>query len=86
LPSAEAKGLDFRFTPKHASWLNMAECEIAALQKQCLARRIPDKQTMKSEVAAWVKQRNKEQVRVSWTFTVQKARDKMTRLYKSRLS
>jgi len=81
-----AKRLDFRFTPKHASWLNMAECEIATLQKQCLARRIPDKETMEKEVAAWVKQRNDDQIHISWTFTVEKARDKMKHLYKSKLT
>jgi len=64
----------------------MAECEIAALQKQCLARRIPDKETMQSEVAAWVKQRNDDQICISWTFTVEKTRDKMTRLYKKKLN
>ncbi len=77
-----AKRLDFRYTPKHASWLNMAECEIAALQKQCLSRRIPDVQTMTQQVQAWQDRRNERQTRISWTFTVDKARDKMTRLYK----
>ena len=78
-----AKRLDFRFTPKHASWLNMAEIEIASLQKQCLSRRIPNMETMKQEVAAWVQQRNDERIVISWTFTVQKARLKMKKLYRS---
>jgi transposase len=81
-----AKRLDFHYTPKHASWLNMAEIEIAALQKQCLARRLPDINLLRQEVAAWTQQRNNDQVRISWTFTVEKARAKMTRLYGKKLS
>jgi transposase len=81
-----AKRLDFHYTPKHASWLNMAEIEIAALQKQCLARRLPDINLLRQEVAAWTQQRNNDQVRISWTFTVEKARAKMTRLYAKKLS
>ena len=81
-----AKKLDFRYTPKHASWLNMAEIEIAALQKQCLSQRIPDIDTMRREVKAWEDPRNEAEIGISWTFTVHRAREKMTRLYAKKLS
>lgn len=73
--------LEFHYTPKHASWLNMAEIEISVLAGQCLNRRIPDKATMTSEVAAWVKGRNAEHARTKWLFDVEKARAKMSRAY-----
>ena len=85
---AEARRLlrkiEFHFTPKHASWLNMVEIEIGVLSKQCLDRRIPDKQTLTSEVAAWERQRNKDGATIRWMFTVDKAREKMGKAYPSK--
>lgn len=69
--------LEFHFTPKHASWLNMVEIEIGVMVKQCLDRRIGDKQTLISEVAAWQRRRNRERAGIRWMFTVDRAREKM---------
>jgi len=66
----------WHFTPIHASWLNQAELEIHALEQQCLNRRIPDFQTMQSEVAACVRRRNKNKVGIDWQFTREKAKEK----------
>jgi len=79
-----ARRLEFHFTPKHASWLNMVEIEIGVLSKQCLDRRIPDKETLTREVAAWVRQRNDEGATIRWMFTVEKAREKMGAAYPSK--
>jgi hypothetical protein len=68
-------------TPKHASWLNMAEIEISALDRQCLDRRIWDIETLRREVAAWVKLRNEAQVTVHWQFTSRDARQRLARSY-----
>ena len=73
--------LEFHFTPKHASWLNMVEIEIGVMVSQCLDRRIPDKATLVSEVAAWERRRNAEQAGIRWMFTVERAREKMGRAY-----
>jgi transposase len=73
--------LEFHFTPKHASWLNMAEIEIGVLAKQCLSRRIGDKEQMVSEVAAWQRDRNKSGEMIKWRFFADDARRKFTRLY-----
>lgn len=73
--------IHFCHTPKHASWLNMAEIEIAALQKQCLDRRLPTEEALRREVLAWEEQRNKDQVKIQWRFSKTKARSKMHRLY-----
>jgi len=73
--------LEFHFTPKHASWLNMVEIEIGVLSKQCLDRRIPDKETLVREVGAWERQRNAERATIRWMFTVEKAREKMGAAY-----
>ncbi|MGE0396526.1 MAG: IS630 family transposase [Kofleriaceae bacterium] len=73
--------LEFHFTPKHASWLNMVEIEIGVMVRQCLDRRIADKATMVSEIAAWERRRNREQARVEWMFTVERAREKLGRAY-----
>ncbi len=85
---AEARRLlrkiEFHFTPKHASWLNMVEIEIGVLSKQCLDRRIPDKQTLTREVTAWERQRNAEGATIRWLFTVEKARTKMGAAYPSK--
>lgn len=75
--------LEFHFTPKHASWLNMAEIEISVLGGQCLDRRIPDQKTLVAEIAAWEDRRNDVQATINWQFTSQEARRKMKRLYPS---
>jgi hypothetical protein len=72
---------EFHFTPKHGSWLNMAEIELSALVRQCLDRRIPDTQTLTQEVQAWQQQRNDEVVKVLWQFTTTDARTKLKHLY-----
>jgi hypothetical protein len=73
--------LEFHFTPKHASWLNMVEIEIGVMVKQCLDRRIADKPTLISEIAAWEQRRNTAKARIKWMFTVERARQKMGRVY-----
>jgi hypothetical protein len=73
--------LEFHYTPKHASWLNMVEIEIGVMVAQCLDRRIGDKRTLASEVGAWERRRNKEKARINWLFTVQRAREKLGRAY-----
>lgn len=75
--------LEFHFTPKHASWLNMVEIEIGVLSKQCLARRIPDKDMLIREVAEWERQRNATAATIRWMFTVEDAREKMGKAYPS---
>ena len=77
--------LEFHYTPKHGSWLNMAEIELSILQRQCLDRRIPDEATLKREVAAWEERRNKEQATIDWRFSITDAREKLQRLYPSAL-
>ena len=73
--------LEFHFTPKHASWLNMVEIEIGVMVRQCLDRRIADKSTLISEIATWERRRNREQARIDWMFTVERAREKLGRAY-----
>jgi hypothetical protein len=73
--------LEFHFTPKRASWLNMVEIEIGVMVKQCLDRRIADKATLISEIAAWERRRNTSKARINWMFTVDRARQKMGRVY-----
>jgi DDE superfamily endonuclease/Homeodomain-like domain len=73
--------LEFHFTPKHASWLNMVEIEIGVMVTQCLDRRIPDKATLITEIAAWERPRNAEAARITWMFTVDRAREKLGRVY-----
>lgn len=84
-PPEEARRLLERFevhhTPKHASWLNMAESELSVLGRQCLARRIDSQQLLTREVAAWQQPRNITQVRVDWQFRTPDARIKLKRLY-----
>jgi transposase len=75
------KRLEFHYTPKHASWLNMVEIEISVLASQCLDRRIPDRATLQRAVAAWQKARNATGARIRWMFTVEKARKKMAKSY-----
>ena len=73
--------LEFHFTPKHASWLNMVEIEIGVMVQQCLDRRIPEKATLVAEIAAWESRRNAEQAGINWVFTVDRAREKLARVY-----
>ncbi len=73
--------LEWHYTPKHGSWLNVAECELAALSTQCLDRRIGSAARLKQVVAAWEDERNERQVGVDWQFTTAKARIKLRRLY-----
>jgi len=75
--------LEFHYTPKHGSWLNMAEIELAVLSRQCLDRRIPDQETLRCEVAAWQAPRNEQQAKIEWCFNVTDARTKLKRLYPS---
>jgi len=84
-PAAEAhrllQRLEFHYTPKHASWLNMVEIEIGVLRGQCLNRRIGDRETLAAEVAAWQQRRNASGARIRWMFTTERARDKLARVY-----
>lgn len=84
---AEAKRLcdklEIHYTPKHGSWLNMAEIELSVLARQCLARRLKDLAMMRQEVAAWVAERKKRPVVIQWQFTTADARIKLKRLYPS---
>ena len=75
--------LEFHYTPKHASWLNMAEIEISVLSGQCLSRRIADEETLKRELSAWEKERNGKSAKVRWRFTNADARVRLRRLYPS---
>jgi hypothetical protein len=84
-PPAEARRLaerfEWHFTPRHGSWLDMAESELSVLSSQCLDRRIPDKPTLIEEVAAWEKDRNTRNAKADWQFTTADARIKLKRLY-----
>jgi transposase len=84
-PPSEARRilrrLEFHYTPKHASWLNMVEIEIGVLRGQCLDRRIDDPEWLRREIAAWERQRNAAGARIKWMFTTDKARAKMGRAY-----
>ena len=84
-PPAEARRilrrLQFHYTPKHGSWLNMAEIEIGVLTRQCLSRRIPSFTELQTETAAWVRLRNAEGARINWMFKVDKAREKLGKAY-----
>jgi hypothetical protein len=75
--------LEFHHTPKHGSWLNMAEIEFSVLAGQCVDRRLPASDTVRTEVAAWETQRNAEQAKIHWRFTTDKAHSKLERLYPS---
>ena len=84
-PPAEARRLverfEWHYTPKHGSWLNMAESELSVVSTQCLDRRIPDKENLTVEVAAWEAERNKKHTKADWQFTTADARVKLKRLY-----
>jgi transposase len=73
--------LEFHYTPKHGSWLNMAECEFAVLAQQCLDRRIPNPETLRQEIAAWQARRNRDQTMINWRFSTIDARVKLKSLY-----
>ena len=73
--------LEFHYTPKHASWLNMVEIEIGVLRTQCLDRRIDNRQHMETEIAAWQHRRNASDARINWMFSTEKARTKLARAY-----
>ena len=87
MSAQEAFALSERFemvyTPKKASWLNMAEIELSALSKQCLDRRIAERKTLKSEVETWVRRRNREKTKITWNFTKNQARTKFEKHYKN---
>jgi hypothetical protein len=76
-----ANKLEFHYTPKHGSWLNMAEIELSVLAKQCLDRRISSQDVLAEEVAAWEKRRNDLKAKIDWQFTTEDARIKLKRLY-----
>ena len=84
-PPAEARRLverfEWHYTPKHGSWLDMAESELGVLSSQCLDRRIPDQQVLKEEVEAWEADRNSKHAKADWQFTAADARVKLKRLY-----
>ena len=75
--------LEIHYTPKHGSWLDMAEIELNVLHQQCLDRRIPDQPTLRGEIAAWEQSRNNANYKVDWQFTTADARTKLKRLYPS---
>ncbi len=87
LPASEARALttrfEFHYTPKKASWLNMAEMELSALARQCLSRRIPKMETLTQELESVVKERNKLAIKFKWQFTVENAREKLNRHYEN---
>ena len=76
-----ARKLEFHYTPKHGSWLDMAEIELAVLGRQCLNQRIPDQDTLSALVAAWELERNEAQATIRWVFTTADARIKLEHLY-----
>src|ERR1700682_3828645 len=86
-PAAEARRLverfEWHYTPKHGSWLDLAESELGVLSSQCLDRRIPDKQTLVEEIAAWEQDRNANHTKANWQFSTSNARIKLKHLYPS---
>lgn len=76
-----ADRLEIHYTPKHGSWLNMAEIELSHLSRQCLDRRIESKEILKNETTAWMNERNQRKTTANWQFTVEDARIKLKRLY-----
>ena len=76
-----AQRFEWHYTPEHGSWLNMAEIELSVLSRQCLSRRMPDKQKLSTEVSAWERDRNNVKVQIDWQFTTEDARIKLKRLY-----
>jgi hypothetical protein len=84
-PAAEARRLverfEWHYTPKHGSWLNLAESELGVLSSQCLDRRIPDKQILSDEIAAWEHDRNTNHTKADWQLSTKDARIKLKHLY-----
>ena len=84
-PPAEARRIALKFewhyTPEHASWLNIAECELSVLKRQCLNSRLSDMETVEKKVSAWQEQRNQLEATIDWRFTADDARIKLKRLY-----
>ena len=78
-----AEKIEFHYTPKHGSWLNMAEIELSVLSRQCLSRRIADQATLKHEIQTWQTRRNEQCATVQWQFTTDDARIKLKKLYPS---
>ncbi len=78
-----ANKLEIHYTPKHGSWLNMAEIELSVLSRQCLERRVPDFETLEVEVAAWQERRDAAGSKIDWRFSAEDARVKLKRLYPS---
>jgi hypothetical protein len=78
-----AEKLEVVRTPKHGSWLNIAECELSLLTRQGIGKRVPDKQVLEQQVKSWYNQRNSSQTKVNWQFTTKDARVKLKRLYPS---
>ena len=72
---------EFHYTPKHASWLNMAEIDLSALSRQCLDRRIGDAEVLEREAKAWERERNEKKIMIQWRFTTNDAREKLKRHY-----
>ena len=73
--------IKFHYTPKHASWLNVAEVEIGVMDAECTRRRIPDKNLLRQEVIAWERKRNKQKKKIDWKFTTRKADEKLSKYY-----
>jgi hypothetical protein len=84
-PAAEARRilrrLEFHYTPRHASWLNMAEIEIGVMRRQCLDRRIDNRNLLKTEVQAWERRRTDSAAQIRWMFSIEQARKKMAKSY-----
>lgn len=78
-----AEKLEIHYTPKHGSWLNMAEIELSVLSRQCLNRRVPDFESLQAEAHAWQQRRDEKGVRIDWRFNTEDARIKLKRLYPS---
>ena len=73
--------IEFHYTPKHASWLNVAEIEIGVMDAECTDRRVKDKETLSKEVRAWTNRRNKQEKKIEWRFTKQRADEKLSKYY-----
>ena len=80
-PHRVLRRLQFHYTPKHASWLNMVEIEIGVLRGQCLDQRIGERKKLVSQIAAWQRQRNSARARIKWMFTTDRARTKLAHAY-----
>jgi transposase len=78
-----AEKLEIHYTPKHGSWLNMAEIELSVLSRQCLDRRVPDFESLQAEVSAWQERRDATTTKIEWRFRTEDARIKLKRLYPS---